>query len=134
MPMNPAIKIALILGTIIILMGSTYVIHRKTDTQVVFQPEANMLTQALDVGETSRESTTLSNISDHPVNATTTQYVYDTTMCRTSSSYICLAGVYKNLVINFGASTAITDLKKRSGENGTVNAECHPLMHVIGRQ
>ena len=50
------------------------------------------------------------------------------------TTYLCFAGYYKNLVIKESAIKAIEDMKKRGEEDRSVLSQCHPLMHVVGRQ
>lgn len=62
-------------------------------------------------------------------------YAYDTKICtdKNDAKNTCLSTFYKGLVKKYGIPTAISDLKKRAGENATVSAQCHPLAHAIGQ-
>jgi hypothetical protein len=87
----------------------------------VFQPDSQVLNDAV-----------------HPENALSAEglpYVYNKNECVGDPAplYICLSGYYKKVVENYGISAATDDIKLRSNENQSVLAECHPLMHVIGR-
>lgn len=51
-----------------------------------------------------------------------------------SNDFDCYENYYTNLVKEGGIAAAFTDLKKRySSNNFYVQAQCHPLTHVIGR-
>src|SRR3989338_6184127 len=62
-------------------------------------------------------------------------YTYDNAACKDlASPYDCFAEYYKNLVRDFGTKVAVADVKRISTEDGQVLAQCHPLVHVIGRE
>src|SRR3990167_2662400 len=50
-----------------------------------------------------------------------------------STDFDCYESYYTKLVREKGISTAFTDLKSRYNTNFFVQAQCHPLTHVIGR-
>jgi hypothetical protein len=93
---------------------------QKVKTPGVFQPDSQILNQAT-----------------HPENVSGTgslPYPYQAKVCTGNTpSYICYSDYYKKITEKYGSNVASMDIKKRSSEDGSVLAECHPLMHVIGR-
>ena len=110
-----------------------------TSSPMQFQPEAQMLTEALNAP--TQESMNKSDnppTPDVPVTAGKNgqKYSYDKTICTNSSMkpYFCLSAYYKDIVSNYGSGTAIQDIKQRYNVNPDVVTQCHPLMHIIGRE
>ena len=111
-----------------------------TPPNTPFQPEGQMLIQAINANEAaskSPESQPVTNTApEHPINAASNlkAYSYDASVCQSSSAaYLCFAQFYKDLTNNYGASIAISDMKQRFNTNAVIQSDCHPLMHVVGR-
>lgn len=100
---------------------------------VVFQPEAQMISQGIDATKGATTSRTL--INDKPITAKNdgVKYVYSKDVCINNNNFKCFSSYYEQTVKNFGAGIAMNDIKKRATENGTVLTVCHPLTHTIGR-
>ncbi len=87
----------------------------------VFQPDSQILNTATD--------------NSKVVINKTPALPYDNTVCQSSTnSYGCFVDFYKTLTKDKGATVAIDDIKQRSAKNPSVLSDCHPLMHVIGRE
>lgn len=107
-----------------------------TGVNQVFQPEAQMLSQAIDANKAATGGGVVSTAPDHPLSAgkNLPPYAYDPTTCQNNSApYLCFAAFYKILTSNYGASIAIADMKQRFNQNSVIVSDCHPLMHVVGR-
>jgi len=122
-----AFKVKIILPVILILLAGwsygqyqhnkTKVASKSSNSALQFQPEGQILTQAI-----------------KPKVQSTSKIAIDNSTCQPSSApYLCFAKYYESLVTNYGATTATADLKKRGTENALAFSDCHPLMHVIGR-
>lgn len=100
---------------------------------VVFQPEAQMLSQGIDA--TKGTTTVRTKIKDEPLTASKNgeKYTYSKNVCLLTNSFKCYSDYYANTVRNFGASIAIEDIKKRAQDTRAVLTLCHPLTHTIGR-
>ncbi len=124
------LKIIIILVLIAGTFGGFLVYKNSKENALVsknlgFQPEGTMVDQAQAVGQKgATETAEIKNIKG---------YTYDKTACD-SGSYLCFADYYKKLTAAFGSKVAIADIKERAAENSGVLGNCHPLMHVIGRQ
>ena len=100
---------------------------------MVFQPDSQVLSRAM--GETNNLTRSRSILADNPINAKGVPYVYDADLCENSPAlYGCYVDHYKTLVKDYGVTTASADIQKRSQESSSILSQCHPLMHVIGRQ
>ena len=109
--------------------------YATSGTHAVFQPEAQMLSQAIDpLGTALGEDTGPSIAPPDAAAATSTPYAYDPSICAHSTidPFICLANYYKVTTATYGVNIAVADIKKRYTENEEVASECHPLMHLIG--
>lgn len=49
------------------------------------------------------------------------------------STFGCYQAYYRDLVKNFGVAAAFTQLKSQFNSNTYVQAQCHPLTHIIGQ-
>jgi len=99
----------------------------------LFQPEAQMLTQAIDP---NAQTAAKNNLPDQPITADKNlpAYSFDNSACKIDSSqYLCLSKLYETITANYGATTSVADLKQRANINSFALSDCHPLMHVIGR-
>jgi hypothetical protein len=96
-----------------------------------FQPDSrsmNNSTSTVAIGENDKEG-----LKNTDPNAP--KYIYVKSTCLSAQSeFVCLTDYYKNLVINYGAPTAISDIKQRAQDDRNALSLCHPLMHVIGRE
>ena len=124
------------IGLLLVIFVTVYFVGKqnKVPKIMLFQPEGQMLDQATLANKAVTESSGKVVKEDNPINKTPAPYLYSSSICQGGASYVCLASYYKSLVSNYGASKAVEDLKRRSGENGGVLGMCHPLVHVIGRE
>ncbi len=60
-------------------------------------------------------------------------YPFEKNVCSGSTTYECLKEYYQKVSKDHGTVAAATDIKKRSQEDVVALAQCHQLMHVIGR-
>ena len=110
-------------------------VQAASSTPLIFQPEAQMLSQAINPqGTAIGEDTGPSTAPPDAAPATTTPYVYDPSICTHSSvdPFICLASYYKMTTATYGVNIAVQDIKERYTQNSEVASQCHPLMHIIG--
>lgn len=108
----------------------------NNDGSITFQPEAQMLSQAIDAENASISDRSMRvSLKDEPITSknSTTTYSYIKSVCEPDKSFKCFSSFYDGLVRNYGASVATNDIKKRGSENSSVLTVCHPLMHTIGR-
>ncbi|MEO8065813.1 MAG: hypothetical protein ABI643_03090 [Candidatus Doudnabacteria bacterium] len=118
-----------------IVIQETPQITPQAAPPVIFQPEGQLLTQAIDPARSAAQ-TSKPKVPDNPATARAglPKYSFSNQICSGSSTeYLCLADFYKNLTGNYGASTAIADMKQRFKVNADVASNCHPLTHIVGR-
>lgn len=113
--------------------------NTKTSSKpAIFQPEAQMLSQALNVPSQPKDKTNQQAAADHPITAQagTAPYEYKSSLCQTTADkhFTCLETYYQDLVKNYGVDIAFNDIKQRSNQDSYVLAQCHPIVHVIGQE
>lgn len=143
--MQIQLKTIMSLTIVLILIGVGFVFYNKNHIRKeaaltpIFQPEAQMLSQAQNAWQSVSSTTTdlYKKSSDHPETASTTTlpYSYMVNVCTgAKQSFTCFSDYYQNLVSKYGASFAFTDLKERYEKNPYVQTQCHPITHVIGQE